>query len=162
VENEDLSPALVEEATSVRGKSLLAVVAFSIAFARAFEQKNNSLAADCLEICLSSSGWSTPGIRSALMANAAIFQAERRGRVDLAEQWLADLPSDATTKDYRLKAEGAILEARSNFEGTLLKIEACEKDAESIGDERKRQRTLAKLAQWKSDVEQKLAEVRTS
>jgi hypothetical protein len=162
VEHEALSPALVEEATAVRGKSLLTVVAHSIAYARAYYQKNDAVAADHLETCLASSGWATPGIRYALMADAAIFQAERRHRVDLAEQWLADVPIDGATKNYRLKAEGAILQARGDFEAALLKITECIKDAESILDERKRHRSLVKLGQWKAEVEQKLTQVHTS
>jgi hypothetical protein len=162
VEHEALSPTLVEEATAVRGRSLLTVVAHSIAYVRAYYQKNDSLAADHLETCLASSGWAKPGIRYALMADAAIFQAERRHRVDLAEQWLADVPIDGTTKNYRLKAEGAILQARGDFETALLKIIECIKEAESILDERKRHRSLAKLSEWKDEVEQKLTQVHTS
>lgn len=162
VETEALSPTLVEEATGVRGRSLLTVVAHSIAYARAYYQKNDVLAADHLETCLASSGWATPGIRYALMADAAIFQADRRHRVDLAEQWLADVPVDGTTKKSRLRAEGAILEARGDFEAALLKITECIKDAESSSDERRRHRTLAKLSEWKGEVEQKLTQVHTS
>jgi len=95
------------------------------------------------------------------MANAAIFQADRRHRVDLAEQWLADVPIDGTTKDYRLRGEGAILEARGDFDAALLKITECIKEAESISDERTRHRTLAKLSEWKDEVEQKLTLVHT-
>jgi len=162
VEHETLSPTLVEEATAVRGRSLLTVVAHSIAYVRAYYQKNDALAADYLETCLASSGWATPGIRYALMADAAIFQAERRHRVDLAEQWLADIPIDGTTKNYRLRAEGAIQQARGDFEAAVLKITECIKEAESILDERKRHRSLAKLSQWKDEVEQKLTQVQTS
>jgi len=162
VEYEALSPTLVEEAAAVRGRSLLTVVAHSIAYARAYYQKNDVLAADYLETCLASSGWATPGMRYALMADAAIFQAERRHRVDLAEQWLADVPVDGTTKNYRLRAEGAILPARGDFEAALLKITECIKEEESILDERKRHRSLAKLSEWKDEVEQKLTHVHTS
>ena len=161
IEHETLSPALVEEATAVRYRSILTVVAHSIAYSRAYYQKKDALAADHLESCLASSGWATPGIRYALMADAAIFQVERRHRVDLAELWLADVPIDDSTKKYRLRAEGAILQARGDFEAAVRKITECIKEAESILDEPKRHRSVAKLSQWKDEVEQKLAQPKT-
>lgn len=162
VEPEALSPMLIEEATAVPGRSLLTVVAYSIAYSRAYYQKDDALAADYLESCLASSGWATPAFRNALMADAAIFQAERRHCVDLSEQWLADVPIDGTTKSHRLRAEGAILQARGDLQAALLKITECIKDAEGILDELKRQRSVAKLNQWKDEVEQKLTQARTS
>ena len=140
----------------------MTVVAHSIAYARAYYQKNDAVAADHLETCLASSGWATPAIRYVLMIDAAMFQANRRHRVDLAELWLADVPTDGTTKRYRLTAEGAILQARGDFEAALLKITECIKQAESISDERRRHRTLEKLSQWKAEVEQKLTPMHTS
>jgi hypothetical protein len=151
-----LPSELVYETTLVRDNSLVTVLAYSIAYARAYYGKDNPAAAFYLETCLKFSGQATTGIRSALIADAAIFQAERRGNVALAEQWLADLPNIVETKSYRLRAEGAIFEARGDFKAALEKIADCEKMAQAMANEKSKQRLLVRLSEWRKKVEEKL------
>jgi hypothetical protein len=156
VDLETLPSELVQEATSIRDNSLMTVLAYSIAYARAYYRKDNSSAAFYLETCLEFSGQPMINIRGGLIADAAIFQAERRGNVALAEQWLSDLPHVAETKSYRLRAEGAIFEARGDFKAALERIAECEKMAQVRADTKSKQRLLAKLTEWKKEVEEKL------
>lgn len=156
VDFETLPSDLVHEAISVRDNSWMTVMAYSIAYVRAFCGKDNSSAAFYLETCLELSGQALTDISSALIADAAIFQAARRGNVALAEQWLADLPNIAKTKSYRLRAEGAIFEARGDFKAALEKIAECEKMAQAKADTKSKERLLAKLNEWKKEVEEKL------
>ena len=153
VEVEALSPGLVAELTSVRDNSLATLTAYVIAYGRAFYQKDNSAAAFYLETCLLFSGKGTPQIRNLLIADAAIFQARRRKRTDLAQQWLADLPADPTLTSARLRAEGAVAEAQGNFAQAIEKVEACLQEAEKMENERNRKRLVSKLAEWKDELD---------
>jgi hypothetical protein len=155
IETEALSTDLVADLTAVRDNSLMTVVAYSIAYARAYHQKDYPAAAYCLETCLLFSGKSGPQIRNALIADAAILQA-RRKKMNLAEQWLAELPDHPSLKSYRLRAEGAIAEEQGNFTQAIAKVEACLREAETMKDEPGRKRLISRLAGWKGELEQSL------
>ncbi|HWF02588.1 MAG TPA: hypothetical protein VHA06_02825 [Candidatus Angelobacter sp.] len=127
-----------------------------MAYARAYNEKDNCAAAYYLETCLEFSGQALSNINAALIADAAIFQAKRRGNVALAEQWLADLRKLADPKSFCLRAEGAIFEARGDFKGALAKIAECEQTAQGMANQRLKQRLLVKLDEWKKEVEEKL------
>jgi len=109
-----LSRDLVEEATALREDSLDTVLAYLLAFSRAYSLKENSTAEQCLETCLQYSGRGTPAIRAVLIGNAAIFQAYRRNRIDLALQWLADMPDDEAGRLLRPKIEAGLAKLQSN------------------------------------------------
>jgi hypothetical protein len=158
VDVEALSPGLIAELTSVRDNSPATLAAYAVAYARAYYQKDNSAAACYLETCLLFSGKATPQIRNLLIADAAIFQALRQKRPDLAQQWLDDLPADPRLKSARLRAEGAIAEAQGNFAQAIEKVEACLQEAEKMENERSRKRIIFKLAEWKGELDKCLVQ----
>lgn len=158
VDVEALSPGLVAELTAVRDNSLATVAAYTVAYARAYYQKDNSAAACYLETCLLFSGKATPQFRNLLIADAAIFQALRRKRPDLAQQWLADLPAGPALTSARLRTEAAIEEAQGNFAKAIEKVEACLQEAEKMENERSRKRLVSKLAEWKGELDKCLVQ----
>jgi hypothetical protein len=157
IDYEALSPELIHQAIAVRDKSWMTVVAYSIAYAHAYHQKDNSSAAYFLETRLTFSPDHLSIWRSAAIGDAAIFQAERRGNIVLAEQWLADLPDLDNTKLYRAQAEGAILEARGDFHAALEKISECEKQTQDKKNKKLVENHMKRLDQWKQEVQEKLA-----
>ena len=159
VDVEALSPDLVAELTSVRDNSLATLAAYVVAYTRAYSQNDNSAAAFYLETCLLFSGKAAPQTRNLLIADAAIFQALRRKRPDLAQQWLADLPADSALTSVRLRVEGAIAEAQGNFAQAIEKVEACLQEAEKMENERSRKRLVSKLAEWKGELDKCLVQL---
>jgi Peptidase family M50 len=157
IDYEMLSPALIAEATAIRDDSLATVLAHEVAYFRAFCLKDNSTAEHCLETCLLFSRRYSSAMRTELIGEAAIFQAKRRKRIDLARQWLADLPNDEVGKSLRPRVEGNIAEAEGQFEQALLKVEICQKQAERIANEQTRNVRMARLAKWKEEIEQSQA-----
>ena len=75
-----------------------------------------------LETCLAYSSHATPVLREAMMSDAAVFQARRRKRADLAEQWLAEIPVTTQHAWIRSRAEAAILEAKGDVAGAMNKL----------------------------------------
>jgi hypothetical protein len=106
---ESLSADFLAKAIAVRDDSADTVKAYAIAFWAAFHQHKDSEAAQRLETCLAYSSHATPVLREALMSEAAVFQARRRKRVDLADQWLAEIPVRTQHPWFRSRAEAAIL-----------------------------------------------------
>jgi hypothetical protein len=158
VDVEALSPGLIAELTAVRDNSLATLAAHAVAYGRAYYQKDNSAAAFYLEACLLFSGNATPQFRNLLIADAAIFQARRRKRPDLAQQWLADLPADPALKSARLRTEGAIAESQGNFAQAIEKVEACLQEAEKMQNEGSRKRLISKLTEWKGELDKGLVQ----
>jgi hypothetical protein len=79
---------------AVRDDSAGTATAHALAFAAAFHQHRDGEAAERLEACLTHSERVPLVVREALMSEAAVFQARRRKRPDLAEQWLAAIPAN--------------------------------------------------------------------
>ena len=150
VQVDSIRPAA--RAIAVRDGSIDTVVAHSFAFSNAFHQHKNAEAGGLLETCLSYSAHAPASMREALMSDAAVFQARRCKRVDLAEQWLADIPGTAELRWIRLRAEAAILEARGNLQGALGKLEECEQAVDALTNVSRREYVLRLLERWKSEL----------
>src|SRR5262245_48919041 len=116
---ESMPAALLAKATAVRDDSADTVTAHAFAFSAAFHQDKDGEAAERLETCLAHSGHAPPVVREALMRDAAVFQARRRQRADLADQWLAAMPARTQHQWFRSRAEAAILEAKGDVVGAL-------------------------------------------
>ena len=86
------------------------------------------------------------------MSDAAVFQARRRKRVDLAEQWLGDLRGTPGFPWLPARAEAAIREARGDLEGALDKLEEVERAIRAVPDETQREISLRFLKRWKSEL----------
>jgi hypothetical protein len=94
-------------------------------------------------------------MREALRSDAAIFQARKRNRVDLAEQWLSEVPEKALFPGLRLRAEAAILEAQGNFEGAFKKLDEVEIALMTIHDSYQRLVSLRFLQRWRHELHAK-------
>jgi hypothetical protein len=103
-------------------------------------------------LALQSSGHATPALREALKSDAAVYQARRRKRADLADQWLAEIPVTAQYAWYRSRAEAAILEAEGDVEGAMKKLSETETALLAIPKSAQRETLLRLLQRWKSDL----------
>jgi len=146
-----LSSTDVQRATSVRDKSAETVFAHFAAFIAAFYERNNAKAADALETCLKYSAYTLPSMRILLICNAAVFQANRAKRADLAAQWVADLP-ESMRPLLATKVDAAFLEANGDTAGLVKKLEEHEAEILKLPTESLRTAWLKSLAEWRSDL----------
>ncbi len=147
-----LSPDFLAKALAVRDASLDTVVAHSIGYAVAWWQHDDAAAAQALETCLAHSGNVPTEVRHIVMSDAAVFQARRRKRVDLAEEWLEMIPQGTKFPGLRLRVEAAILEARGDFDGALKKLEEVEMLFLGIPDEALREINVRFLRRWRTEL----------
>ena len=127
-------------------------MAHVFAYGAATHQHKHVEAGDLLEICLEYSRHAPPTLREALMSEAAFFQARRRKRVDLAEQWLADIPATTALPWLRTSAEGAILQARGDLHGAAAKLDECEKAIIALPNAVQRKYLLVLMQRWRSEL----------
>jgi hypothetical protein len=151
---EQLSKDLLATAIGVRDRSLQTVLAYTIAYAGAYDQHRDDDAAHLLETCLRYSGYGTSSLREACVANAAIFQAERRKRVDLAKQWLSDLPSKPAVPYRRLMVEATILEAQQDYPEALKKVNEIKRII-LAGRKPGQRDASASFEKWRGELEEK-------
>jgi hypothetical protein len=149
---ESLSANFLANAIAVRDASADTVQAYAIAFWVAFHQHQDSEAGQRLETCLAYSSHATPVLREALMSDAAVYQARRRKRADLAEQWLADIPVTTPSPWLRTRAEAAILEAKGDVDGALRKLEGVEAAIATVPNKCQRDILLQLLQRWRSEL----------
>ncbi len=152
VSPELLSPDVLAKATAVRDDSADTVMAHIFAFSAAFHQHRDGEAASRLETCLAHSKHVAPVVLEALMSEAAVFQARRRKRPDLAEQWLADIPANTQHRWFRSRAEAAILEAKGDFAGALGKLDEVVAAFLTVPRNPQRENLLRLLQRWKSEL----------
>ncbi len=86
------------------------------------------------------------------MSDAAVYQARRRKRADLADQWLAEIPTKAQMPWVRYRAEAAILEAKGDFDGAAGKLAEVEAAILKLPENAHRDTLLGLLNRWKSEL----------
>jgi hypothetical protein len=86
------------------------------------------------------------------MSDAGVFQARRRRRIDLAEQWLAMIPQRTEFPGLRPRVEAAILEAQGDVEGALKKLDEVETLLLGIPNEFLREINVRFLRRWKAEL----------
>ena len=86
------------------------------------------------------------------MSDAAVFQARRRKRADLADQWLAEIPVKTQFQWFRSRAQAAILEANGNIDGAMGKLAEVESAILAIPNSARRETQLRLLRRWRSDL----------
>jgi hypothetical protein len=153
VPHEKLTPALLAKAVAIEDDSPDTVGAFGLAYGVAFWQGKNDEAALALETCLRHSNLTSPANRQGLMSDASVFQARRRKRIDLAEQWLADTPEKTEYPWMRLRGEAAILEAKGDTSGALKKLDEIETMILAVPNQAVREISLRGLRRWKSELQ---------
>jgi hypothetical protein len=149
---ESMSAEFLAKAIVVRDNSADTVIAHAFAYSAAFHQHRNAEAGQMLETCLRYASYVAPALREALMSDAAVFQARRRQRADLAEQWLAAMPATTTFPWLRSRVEAAILEAQGDVDGALRKLDESQKAILSIPNQTQRGMLLRLLLRWKSEL----------
>jgi hypothetical protein len=149
---ESMSREFLAKAVAVRNDSADTVISHAFAYLAAFHQHKDHEAAQLLETCLRYSAHATPVVREALMSDAAVFQARRRNRPDLADQWLAQIPEKAQIPWFRSRAQAAILEANGDIEGARRKLTDVETELRALPKNPQREAVLNLLERWKSDL----------
>jgi hypothetical protein len=152
VSPESMSADLLAKATAVIDDSADTVTAHALAFSAAFHQHRDGEAAELLETCLAHFGHVPPVFREALMSECAVFQARRRKRPSLAEQWLAGIPANTQHRWFRSRAEAAILESKGDVPGALGKLGEVEAAFLTFPRNAQRENLLRLLRRWKSEV----------
>jgi hypothetical protein len=151
---ERLSPGFLAKAVAIEDNSPDTVTAFALAYGAAFWGRKDDEAARALETCLRHANLATPSQRQGLMSDAAVFQARRRKRTDLAEQWLADIPEKGEYPWMRLRCKAAILEAKGDTAGALNKVDEVEKMILAVPNQALKEISLRGLRRWKSELQQ--------
>jgi len=139
-------------AVAVRDGSRDTLAAHALAYAAAFHRHRDDEAARCLEVALRNANVAEPALRDALISDAAVFQARRRGRVDLAEQWLDLMPEAPRIPWLRTRAEAGILEARGEIGAADEKLDELEKSFAALPDRVQRETSLRLLERWRSEL----------
>jgi ribosomal protein S7 len=150
---EKMTPGFLAKAVAIEDNSPDTVVAHALAYAAAFWQRNDDEAARALETCLRHANCAAPTARQSLMSDAAVFQARLRKRVDLAEQWLADIPEKTEYPWLRPRAEAAILEAKDNISGAQKKLDDIERMILATPNELLRELSLRGLRRWRAELQ---------
>jgi hypothetical protein len=149
---ESLSADCIAKAIAIRDDSVDTVTAHAFGYFAAFHQHDDAEAAQRLETCLEFSSRATPALREALMSDAAVFQARRRKRADLAEQWLAAISAKTKSAWFRSRAEAAILEAKGDVAGAMKKLMQVEAAIGTLPENGQRETLLRLLERWKSEL----------
>lgn len=149
---EALPAQALADAVAMQDDSIDTVTAHGLAYFAAFHLHKDAEAGHLLETCLRYSGHAPPALRAALMSDAAVFQARRRKRPDLAEQWLADMPAAAPWLWTRVEA--AILEERGDIDAASSKLDHYEDALRSLPlpSEAQRDMLLRLVQRWKGEL----------
>lgn len=157
VEPENLSPDFIAKATAVKDESPDTAIGYGFAYLAAWYQEKTEQAAQSLETCLEYSQFSAPIMKEALKCDAAVFQARKRKQIDLAEQWLSEIPEKTIRPGLRLRVEAAILEAQGNIEEALKKLDEVETALMTVHDGYQKPISLHFVRRWKLELLEKRA-----
>lgn len=155
IEPENLSPDFIAKAIAVKDESPDTSAGYAFAYAAAWYEDGPDKAAQLLETCLEYSQFAAPVMREALRCSAAVFQGRKRDRIDLAEQWLLEIPEKTVLPGLRLQAESAILEAQGNIEGALKKLDEVETALMAVYDSYEKPVALRSLQRWRRELLEK-------
>ncbi len=148
----DLSPEFIALAVAVDDDSPDTLSAHLIAYSSAHHRHEHDEAARLLEVALRHADIATPMMRQALATEAAVFQARRRRRVDLAEQWFAAIPEKTEMPWLRTVAEAALLEGRGDVAGAFAKLDGAERIIRAWPNPIQQKLSLAALERWRAEL----------
>jgi hypothetical protein len=151
---EALSAEALANAVALRDGSIDTVTAHGTAYFAALHQHRDAEAGELLETCLRYASHAPPAVREALMSDAGVFQARRRQRPDLAEQWLADLTSTTSRAWLRTRVEAAILAERGEVDAASRKLDQYEDALRSLPlpSEAQRDMLLRLVRRWRDEL----------
>lgn len=142
----------IAKAVALEDKSPDTIVAHALAHAVAFWTRNDEEAARTLEVCLRHAAMAAPIQRQGLISGAVAFQARRRKRVDMAEQWQAELPTKTEQPWTQPWGEAAILEGKSDIAGARAKLDEIEAMVRKSPNEAVRIILLRSLERWRGEL----------
>jgi hypothetical protein len=152
---ENLSPDFLAKASAVKDESPDTVGGHVFAYSSKWYGGTPEETAQLLETCLKYAQFSGPAMCEALKSDAAVFQARKRKRIDLAEGWLSEIPEKPILPTLRLRVEAAILEAQGDITGALKKLEEIEAVILTIRDTYQRPMLQRSLQRWKTELIEK-------
>jgi hypothetical protein len=150
---EKLSADSIAKAIAITDNSPETVQSFAIAFATVCWGNDDAKTADYIETCLKYLAYAPPQSQHGFMSNAGIFQARRRKRIDLAEQWLAAIRQKTEPPWLRTYTEVAICEAEGDIEGALKQLGTVEELVLALPDKMYRERWHRSIMRWKSELQ---------
>jgi hypothetical protein len=125
-------------------------VAATHGYSVSLRDNHDSDAGRFLEMCLAHLDLSDE--REEWFAHAVHFQALKRKRLDLAREWLEELPVKTQIPGLRLQAEAAILQAQDDIQGALQKLEESASLASKMPENTKKRQVLQALKEWKTEI----------
>jgi hypothetical protein len=153
VDPENLSPDFLVRVKAIKDESPDTAAGYIFAYSAAWYGNNVDETAQLLETCLEYARFSLPAMREVLMSSAAVFQARKKKRVDLAEGWLSEIPEKPSIPNLRLYGESAILEAQGDLEGAVKKLDEIETIIiSSIRDAQQRAVSQRSLQRWRREL----------
>jgi hypothetical protein len=151
---ESLSREYIGLATAVRDNTSDTVTAHAIAYSSAFHRHQDDEAARMLETAMRYAGYAAPIMRQALMTDAAVFQARRRKRADLAEAWRGAMPRRTEIPWLHDLATAGVLEAHGDIAGALAALDRAEGKIRAESNKLRRDLSLRAIERWRSDLDE--------
>jgi len=150
---DELPAADIAAVVALEDDSAETSFAHAVAYASAFYAGDDERSARLLETSLRYARYVPPPFRAGLISDAAVFQARRRNRPDLALAWRDDLPLDSPAW-LRTRAEAAVLQARGQVDGAAAKLDECEQAiaAQPMPSEAQRRMVIRQLGRWKAEL----------
>lgn len=159
---ESLDREMLDRATAVADRLVDTVAGHLVSYKAAFHLHRDTEAARLLETALQYYPYTWLPSKEELLVNAAIFHATCGGRVDLAEQWLKDLPQKLQTPGLREQAEAAILEGRKEPEAALAKLGQSETAISGMPPGYERDIQLRSVVRWQNELKARVAATSTA
>jgi len=154
---ENLDSEMLEKAIAVIDPLLDTGVGYQLAYWAAFHLHRDEDAARLLETALQYYPYVLLPGKEELLLSAVIFQATRGGRIDLAEQWLKELPQKLQTPGLREQAEAAILEGRKEPEAALAKLGQSEKAISEMPAGFDHDKWFRSVVRWQNELKIQVA-----
>jgi hypothetical protein len=151
---EQMPQEVVTALVGVRDASSATVVAHLLAHVASWESGPDDETARRIEVALQFLSHVRTEWREFVCGAAGLFQANKRKNVELAREWLTELPEKPLHPSLRLRIEAAILETQGEFAAAMDKINEIETDlAKTVSPQN--EHAIKNLQRWRSEIENK-------